>query len=179
MSISKELEAKILRYHFVERWGINTIAVQMGIHHTTVDRVLCQAGLPKAERARRPSIVDPFYPMILEELAKFPSENPHPVLRIAADGTTVDQVLLTFFQNPASYTGQDLAEIACHGGILVTQKVLETVLAGNYPISRPLNLLTNGEPTGTAKDFVDFMLSEDGQQLVEKHGYLPLAQSAE
>lgn len=72
MSISKELEAKILRYHFVERWGVNTIAVQMGIHHTTVDRVLCQAGLPKVERARRASIVDPYYPMILEELAKYP-----------------------------------------------------------------------------------------------------------
>lgn len=72
MSISKELEAKILRYHFVEKWGVNTIAVQMGIHHTTVDRVLCQAGMPKAERARRPSIVDPYYPMILEELAKYP-----------------------------------------------------------------------------------------------------------
>jgi phosphate transport system substrate-binding protein len=62
---------------------------------------------------------------------------------------------------------------------IVAAADLETVLAGDYPISRPLNLLTNGEPTGTAKDFVDFMLSEEGQQLVEKHGYLPLALSAE
>lgn len=70
MSVDKELEAKILRYHFVEHWGVNTIAVQLGVHHTTVDRVLCQAGLPKVERARKASIVDPYYPMILEELAK-------------------------------------------------------------------------------------------------------------
>lgn len=72
MTIDKALEAKILRYHFVEHWGVNTIATHLGVHHTTVDRVLCQAGLPKAERARRPSIVDLFYPMILETLAKHP-----------------------------------------------------------------------------------------------------------
>ena len=70
--IDKELEAKILRHHFVEQWGVNTIARQLGIHHTTVDRVLAQAGLPKAERARRPSIVDPYHPLILETLAQYP-----------------------------------------------------------------------------------------------------------
>jgi transposase len=71
--IDKDLEAKILRHHFVEQWGVNTIARQMGIHHTTVDRVLAQAGLPKAERARRPSIVDPYHPLILETLAQYPT----------------------------------------------------------------------------------------------------------
>ncbi|MCG5526527.1 IS21 family transposase [Ectothiorhodospira haloalkaliphila] len=71
--IDKELEARILRHHFVEQWGVNTIARQLGIHHTTVDRVLAQAGLPKAERARRPSIVDPYHPLILETLAQYPT----------------------------------------------------------------------------------------------------------
>ena len=60
MSHDKELDAMILRYHFVEHWGVNTIAAQLGIHHTTVDRVLCQAGMPKAERTRQASIVDPY-----------------------------------------------------------------------------------------------------------------------
>ncbi len=71
--IDKALEAKILRYHFVEQWGVNTIARQLGIHHSAVDRVLSQAGLPKAERARRPSIVDPFHPLIIETLAQYPN----------------------------------------------------------------------------------------------------------
>jgi transposase len=71
--IDKALEAKILRYHFVEQWGVNTIARQLGIHHSAVDRVLSQAGLPKAERARRPSIVDPFHPLIIETLAQYPT----------------------------------------------------------------------------------------------------------
>jgi phosphate transport system substrate-binding protein len=43
-----------------------------------------------------------------------------------------------------------------------------------YPMSRPLFLLTNGQPGGDAKVFVDFMLSERGQELVRKHGYLSL-----
>lgn len=85
MSISKELETRILRYHFVEHWGVNTIAVHMGIHHTTVDRVLCQAGLPKVERARKASIVDPYYPMILKELATYPRLSATRLLMMAKD----------------------------------------------------------------------------------------------
>ncbi len=72
MAISKELEAKILRYHFVEHWGPHTIARQLGIHHSTVDRVLSQAGMPKAERTRRASIIDPYLPFIIETLAQYP-----------------------------------------------------------------------------------------------------------
>ena len=72
MTENKERDGDILRYHFVEHWGVNTIAEQLGIHHSTVDRVLSQAGLPKAERSQRASIVDPYHPMILEQLEKFP-----------------------------------------------------------------------------------------------------------
>ena len=46
MAIDKEVETKILRYHFVEKWRTGTIATQLGIHHSVVDRVLAQAGLP-------------------------------------------------------------------------------------------------------------------------------------
>lgn len=72
MTISKELEAKILRYHFVEHWGPHTIAVQFGIHHSAVDRVLSQAGMPKAERAQQASIIDPYRPFITETLTQYP-----------------------------------------------------------------------------------------------------------
>jgi phosphate transport system substrate-binding protein len=43
-------------------------------------------------------------------------------------------------------------------------------------MSRPLFVITNGEPTGNAKTFVDFLLSDRGQALVRKHGYLSLDQ---
>ncbi len=45
---------------------------------------------------------------------------------------------------------------------------------GSYPIVRPLNMLTNGEPTGNVKAFLDFILSEAGQKLVVEDGYIPV-----
>ena len=45
------------------------------------------------------------------------------------DGDEVlDQVLVTTFQAPASFTGEDMAEITCHGGILLAARILENVL---------------------------------------------------
>ena len=72
MAISPELEAKILRYYHVEKWQVGTIARQLGVHHGTVDRVLSQAGLPRAERPRRPSRLDPFLPFVLQTLEQYP-----------------------------------------------------------------------------------------------------------
>lgn len=51
----------------------------------------------------------------------------------------------------------------------------ENIATKKYPLTRPLFLLTNGEPEGEAKTFVDFVLSPRGQELVKKHGYLRLA----
>ena len=72
MAISQELEAKILRYFHVEKWLVGTIARQLDVHHSTVDRVLSQAGLPKAERAHRPSLIDPYLPFVLTTLKQYP-----------------------------------------------------------------------------------------------------------
>lgn len=73
MTMTKELEAKILRYHFVEAWRTGTIAKQLNIHHSVVDRVLSQAGLPKVERTSRASIIDPYLPFIIATLDEFPT----------------------------------------------------------------------------------------------------------
>lgn len=72
MSIPPEEEAKILRYHHVEKWPVGTIAKHLGRHHATVDRVLSQAGLPKAERPRRASKLDPYIPFIVQTLEQYP-----------------------------------------------------------------------------------------------------------
>ncbi|WP_240772763.1 phosphate ABC transporter substrate-binding protein [Phragmitibacter flavus] len=58
----------------------------------------------------------------------------------------------------------------------VVEPTAEAISSKRYPLSRPLYLLTNGEPAGTAKTFVDFMLGERGQALVKKHGYLMLSE---
>ncbi len=46
----------------------------------------------------------------------------------------------------------------------------------SYAMFRPLYLITNGPPTGAAKAFVDYIVSDEGQQLVARHGYLDLAE---
>ena len=48
---------------------------------------------------------------------------------ILEDGAPIDDGMLTIFRSPASYTGEDVVEITCHGGVLVTQRVLEAVFA--------------------------------------------------
>ncbi len=70
--IAPEREAEILRLHHAEKWPIGTIAAQLGVHHSTVRRVLAQAGLPAGKDMTRPSIVDSFVPFIVETLRKYP-----------------------------------------------------------------------------------------------------------
>ncbi len=72
MAIDKELETKILRYHFVEKWRVGTISAQLSVHHSAVDRVLSQSGLPKIERTQQSSIIDPYLPFIIETLTQYP-----------------------------------------------------------------------------------------------------------
>lgn len=50
----------------------------------------------------------------------------------------------------------------------------ENVLSKKYPIIRELFIFTNGQPTGLAKDYIDFILSPDGQKIVESEGYVSL-----
>ena len=56
---------------------------------------------------------------------------------MAADGSALDEVLLTYFAGPASYTGEDTIEISCHGGVLVTRRVLERLLQAGARAAGP------------------------------------------
>ena len=70
--IPRAFEAEILRLHHTEHWPIGTIATQLRVHHSTVRRVLAQAGVPVAPKTMRPSIVEPYLAFIAETLAKYP-----------------------------------------------------------------------------------------------------------
>lgn len=50
----------------------------------------------------------------------------------------------------------------------------QTVLNGQYLLSRPLFMYTNGEPTGLTKKFIDFVLSPQGQEIVEQEGFVAI-----
>ncbi len=51
---------------------------------------------------------------------------------------------------------------------------LENVLTKSYPIARPLYMYSLGEPTGEAKAYLDWILSPEGQKIVEERGFVPL-----
>ncbi len=72
MALSREQETDILRYYFAEKWRVGTIARQLNLHHSSVERVIAQAGIPKPERTAQPSIIDPYLPFIVETLQQFP-----------------------------------------------------------------------------------------------------------
>ena len=51
---------------------------------------------------------------------------------------------------------------------------VENIKNGSYKISRPFNIVTKDGLSDAAKDFIGFILSSDGQAVVEKAGYIPL-----
>jgi transposase len=69
--IPDDLAQKILRLHFVEAWTVGTIAEHVGVHHSTVRRVLESQGI-QARQDARPSISDPFLPFMQETLKEWP-----------------------------------------------------------------------------------------------------------
>lgn len=48
---------------------------------------------------------------------------------ILAGGRVIDDGMCTFFESPHSFTGEDTAELSCHGGVVVTAMVLQSVIA--------------------------------------------------
>ncbi|RZN37254.1 MAG: phosphate ABC transporter substrate-binding protein PstS family protein [Methanophagales archaeon ANME-1-THS] len=58
------------------------------------------------------------------------------------------------------------------GGVVAT---VENVRSGAYPITRNLYLITKGEPSELEKGFIEFVLSTEGQRIVEDMGYIALA----
>jgi phosphate transport system substrate-binding protein len=54
------------------------------------------------------------------------------------------------------------------------EPTLEAIRSNAYPISRPLYLYTNGEPKGILKEFVDFVYSREGQDIVKRTDFVPV-----
>lgn len=56
---------------------------------------------------------------------------------VNSSGETLDEVLLCAFPAPRSFTGEDVVEIACHGGVLVTQRILEALYEAGAEAAQP------------------------------------------
>jgi transposase len=72
MAISEELKASILRYYYVEKWRVGTIASHLKVHHSTIKRILSATGVDKSKIFVGRSIIDPFLSFIHEQLSRFP-----------------------------------------------------------------------------------------------------------
>jgi tRNA modification GTPase len=72
-----------------------------------------------------------------EEPSRFVSHVQHVGEIFGAENELIDQAVVAVHRAPASYTGEDLVEISCHGGTLVSAKVLEACLRGGARAARP------------------------------------------
>lgn len=63
---------------------------------------------------------------------------------IFEDGEIIDEVLVSFFKGPKSFTGEDVVEINCHGGVYLTRRIF------NLLISKGIRIAENGEFTKRA-----------------------------
>jgi len=75
---------------------------------------------------------------IAEKLCGLPLPPRHPSpSRLQIKDRTLDEVVMTFWPNPKSYTGEDLVEISCHGNPLIIESILQSVLQMGARHARP------------------------------------------
>lgn len=55
----------------------------------------------------------------------------------------------------------------------------ENIKNGSYEVSRPFNIVTKGESSEVAKDFIDYIMSAEGQAVVDESGYIAIEDAAE
>ena len=105
---------------------IAAISTPLGEGAIAIVRVSGEEAIAVADRIFRGS----------EKPSEFPPHSQR-LGEIVEGDRVIDQVMLSVHRAPASYTGEDLVEISCHGGILVTSQVLETCLAAGARAARP------------------------------------------
>ena len=108
--ISRELEAEILRLYHAEGWPIGTLARQLHLHHSTVRRVLGQAGITAARKYARPSMLEPYVPFIQETFAALPDVAREPPVSDGARARLSGQRAITSAHLVARYRPRPTAE---------------------------------------------------------------------
>jgi tRNA modification GTPase len=80
------------------------------------------------------SIVDDLFPS--KKLINQPSHTIH-VGILKNDNEVLDEVVVSIYKNPKSYTGEDVVEISCHGSPFVQVKILETLTQKGARMAKP------------------------------------------
>ncbi len=72
-----------------------------------------------------------------KRLENQPSHTAHFGKIVAPDNRILDEVLITIFKNPHSYTGEDTAEISCHGSPYILQEIIQLCLQKGARLAEP------------------------------------------
>lgn len=59
------------------------------------------------------------------------------------------------------------------------EPTMENIKSGSYEIARPFNIATKSQVSEATTDFINYILSQEGQAVVEEHGYIQISDSAE
>jgi len=88
--------------------------------------------------------------------------------RVVFDGKEIDDGVLTVFRSPKSFTGEDVCEISCHGGIFVTKQVLRAIVSSGATPAQAgeftKRAFLNGKMSLTQAEGVMDMIMAQGEQ---------------
>lgn len=88
--------------------------------------------------------------------------------KILEDGKAIDEAICVVFRSPHSYTGEDVVEMNCHGGVFLTQKVLRLVLENGAHPAAPgeftKRAFLNGKIDLSKAESVMNLISAQGEQ---------------
>ena len=76
-----------------------------------------------------------------KNLEKAPTHTLHYGHILNEDGTYLDEVMVAVLRAPKSFTAENMIEVSTHGGILITQKVLERILSLDIRLAEPGELV--------------------------------------
>lgn len=94
---------------------------------------------------------------------------------IVVEGVVIDEVLISVFKAPRSFTAEDVAEISCHGGMLVTRKVLDAVLGAGARLAEPGEFTRRAFVNGR----IDLTQAEAVSDLIHARSELAMRASSE
>ena len=126
--------------------GISMLRISGPDAFAAADRIFRSAGLPLSARRGHTAVYGEIF-----------------------DGKeTVDDVIATVFHAPKSYTGEDVVELSCHGGLYVTRQVLRAALSAGAVAAEPgeftKRAFLNGKMDLTKAEAVMSIISAQGEQ---------------
>jgi tRNA modification GTPase len=102
---------------------IAAIATASGISSISIIRVSGDLALTLAKKVSKKDEITPRHAYLTSLYNK--------------DNYLIDHAILIYFKNPNSFTGEDIVEFQCHGGMVVAQEILETLLAHGALLAEP------------------------------------------